>query len=80
MVKEITIYESFDGSRFDSLNDANNYEERLKNQAIRSLCNHDYDEWEDYMFTQSNKTSWKRNLITPLPSSCRTSRKISKSG
>ena len=55
MVKEITIYESFDGTRFDSLNDAENYEEGLKNQAIRSLCNHDYDEWEDYMFTLSKE-------------------------
>jgi len=53
MVKEITIYESFDGSRFDSLNEAHNYEERLRSQAIRSLCNHDYDGWEDYMFTRS---------------------------
>ena len=51
MVKEITIYETFDGSKFDSLHEANNYEGRLKNQAIKSLCNHDYDEWEDYMFT-----------------------------
>ena len=57
MVKEITIYESFDGTRFDSLNDAENYEEGLKNQAIRSLCNHDYDEWEDYMFTLSKENS-----------------------
>ena len=44
------------GSRFDSLHEANNYEDRLKNQAIRSLCNHDYDEWEDYMFTLSKET------------------------
>ena len=43
MVKEITIYEAFDGSRFDSLHEANNYEDRLRNQTIRSLCNHDYD-------------------------------------
>ena len=57
MVKEITIYESFDGTRFDSLTEANNYEERLKNQAIRALCNHDYDEWEDYMFTQSKENN-----------------------
>ena len=57
MVKEITIYESFDGSRFDWLNDAHSYEERLKNQAISSLCNHDYDGWEDYMFTKSKETS-----------------------
>jgi len=57
MVKEITIYESFDGTRFDSLNDAKNYEERLKNQAIRSLCNHDYDGWEDYMFTRPKETN-----------------------
>ena len=57
MVKEITIYESFDGTRFDSLNEAENYEERLKNQAIRSLCNHDYDEWEDYMFTLPKENS-----------------------
>ena len=64
MVKEITIYESFDGTRFDSLNDAENYEEGLKNQAIRSLCNHDYDAWEDYMFTRSRETDWKRKLIT----------------
>ena len=57
MVKKITIYEAFDGSKFDSLHEANNYEDRLKNQAIRLLCNHDYDEWEDYMFTLSNETS-----------------------
>jgi len=61
LVKKITIYESFDGSRFDSLNDANNYEERLKNQAISSLCNHEYDEWEDYIFNQSKGTNWKRS-------------------
>ena len=57
MVQEITIYEAFDGSRFDSLQEAHDYEDRLKNQAIRSLCNHDYDEWEDYMFTLSKETS-----------------------
>ena len=56
MVKEITIYESFDGTRFDSLNEAENYEECLKNQAIRALCNHDYEAWEDYMFTLSRET------------------------
>ena len=69
VVKEITIYESFDGTRFDSLNDAENYEEGLKNQAIRSLCNHDYDAWEDYMFTRSREPDWKLNLFTtPLNS------------
>ena len=57
MVKEITIYETFDGSRFDSLHEANNYEERLKNQAIRALCYHDYEGWEDYMFIQSKETN-----------------------
>ena len=57
VVTEITIYEAFGGSRFDSLHEANNYEDRLKNQAIRSLCNHDYDELEDYMFTLSKKTN-----------------------
>ncbi len=57
MVKEITIYESFDGTTFDSINDAKEYEERLKNDAIRSLCNHDYEEWEDYMFTRSIETN-----------------------
>ena len=57
VVKEITIYEAFDCSRFESLHEANNYEDRLKNQAIRSLCNHDYDEWEDYMFTLSKEIS-----------------------
>jgi len=59
VVKEITIYETFDGSRFDSLHEANNYEERLKNQAIRALCDHDYDGWEDYMFTQSKETNYQ---------------------
>ncbi len=57
VVKEITVCETFDGSRFDSLHKANNYEDRLKNQAIRALCNHDYDEWEDYMFTLAKKIS-----------------------
>ena len=57
VVKEITIYETFDGSRFDSLHEANNYEDRLKNQAIRSLCNHDYEALEDYMFTLSKETN-----------------------
>ncbi len=57
MIKEITIYESFDAKRFDSLNDAHNYEEGLKNQAISSLCNHDYDAWEDYMFTKLKETN-----------------------
>ena len=56
VVKEITIYESFDGTRFDSLNEAENYEECLKNQAKRALCNHDYEAWEDYMFTRSRET------------------------
>ena len=56
MVKEITIYEAFDGTRFDFQDEASNYEERLKNQAIRSLCNHDYEAWEDYMFTRSRET------------------------
>ena len=55
MVKEVTVYEAFDGSRFDSLHVASNYEVRLKNQAIRSLCNHDYDEWEDYIFAKSKE-------------------------
>ena len=59
MVKEITIYETFDGSRFDSLHEANNYEDRLKNQAIRSLCNHDYDEWEDLCSLYLRKTAKK---------------------
>ena len=49
MIKEITIYEAFDGSRFDSLHEANNYEDRLRN--------HDYDGWEDYMFTRSKETN-----------------------
>ena len=57
MVQEITIYEAFDGSRFDSLQEAHNYEERLKNQAIRALCNHDYDGWEDFMFAKSRETN-----------------------
>ena len=57
VVKEITIYETFDGTRFDSLHEANNYEELLKNQAISDLCNHDYDGWEDYMFTKSKETN-----------------------
>ena len=55
VVKEIIIYETFDGSRFDSLHEATNYEDRLKNQAIWSLCNHDHDEWEDYMLTTLSK-------------------------
>ncbi len=57
MIKKLTIYESFDGTRFDLLNDAKNHEERLKNEAIRSLCNHDLEEWEDYMFTLSKETN-----------------------
>ena len=57
MVKEITIYEAFDGTEFDSLHEAKNYEERLKNLAIRALCDHDYDGWEDYMVTRSKKTN-----------------------
>ena len=57
MVKEIAIYEAFDGSRCDSLHEDNNYEERIKNQAIRALCHHDYDGWEDYMFTKSEETN-----------------------
>ena len=57
MAKEITIYEAFDGTRFDSLNEAHNYEESLKNQAIRALCNHDYDGWEDYIFIRSNENN-----------------------
>ena len=57
MAKEITIYEAFDVSRFNSLNEANNYEVRLKNQTIRALCDHDYDGWEDYMFTRPEETN-----------------------
>ena len=72
MAKEITIYEAFDGSRFDSLHEANNYEVNLRNQAITALCNHDYDGWEDYIFTKSTETSWKRNSVTKPPKSCRT--------
>ena len=52
MVKKITVYEAFDGSRFDLIHEATNYEERLKNEAIRSLCNHEDEEWEDYMFNK----------------------------
>ena len=53
MIKEVTVYEAFDGARFDSFNEANNYEERLKDEAIKALCNHDYENWEDYIFTRS---------------------------
>ena len=59
MIKKLTIYESFDGKRFDSRNEANNYEERLKDDAIRALCNQNYEEWEDYMFTQSKVSAKK---------------------
>ena len=52
MIEKITVYETSDGSRFDLLNEAEDYEKRLKNTAIRSLCNHQYDEWEDYMFNK----------------------------
>ena len=62
MVKEITIYESFDGTRFDSLNEANNYEDRLKNQAIRALCNHDYDGWEDYICLLGQRKPTKKEI------------------
>ena len=51
MIKEITIYEACDGSRFDSLDEANHYETHLKNEAIRALCDHKHEEWEDYIFT-----------------------------
>ncbi len=57
MIKKLTVYESFDGERFNSLNDANNHEERLKDEAIRALCNHDYDKWEDYMLNQYKETN-----------------------
>ena len=42
----------FSSVGFESVtkNDANNYEERLKDQAISSLCNHDYDGWEDTVY------------------------------
>ena len=53
MIKTITVYQASDGSRFDLLNEAEDYEKRLKNSAIRSLCNHQYDEWEDYIFTRN---------------------------
>ena len=52
MIKKITVYETFDGSKFDLLYDAEYYEKSLKNAAIRLLCNHQDDEWEDYMFDQ----------------------------
>ena len=52
MIKVITVYQACDGSRFDLLHEAEDYEKRLKNAAIRSLCNHQYDEWEDYIFNQ----------------------------
>ena len=57
MIKKLTVYESFDGKRFDSRNDANNHEERLKVDAIRALCDHNYDEWDDYMFIRSKGTN-----------------------
>ena len=53
LIKKIAIYETCDGSRFDQLYEAEDYENRLKNKAINSLCNHQYDEWEDYMFNQN---------------------------
>ena len=56
MAKKLTVYECFDGERFDSLEDAENYEKGLQNEAIRALCNHDYDKWEDYIFTRSQAT------------------------
>ena len=59
MAKEITIYEIFDGSRFDFFHEAHNYEDRLNKQFIRSLCNHDYDEWKDYMFNLSKEIAPK---------------------
>ena len=52
MIEKITVYETSDGSRFNLLNEAEDYEKRLKNAAIRSLCNHQYDEWEDYLLSQ----------------------------
>ena len=52
MIKKVTVYEAFDGSRFDLLNEANNYEEQMKNAAIKALCNHQYEEWEDYIFNR----------------------------
>jgi len=52
VIEKITVYEAFDGSRFDLPHEAEDYEQRLKNAAIRSLCNHQYDEWEDYIFNQ----------------------------
>ena len=71
MIKELTVYEAFDGTRFDSLNEANNYEERLKNEAIKALCNHDYENWEDYIFTRSYEVTenWDimKSPITFLP-------------
>ena len=53
MAKQITIYESFDGERFDSLEEAESHEECLKQAAIRSLCNHYYEEWDDYIESTS---------------------------
>jgi len=53
VIKKVTIYESLDGKRFDSRNEANHYEDHLKDDAIRALCNHNYEEWEDYMFIRS---------------------------
>ena len=52
MIEKITVYETFDGSRFDLLHEAEDYEKRLQNAAIRSLCNHQYDECEDYIFNK----------------------------
>ena len=52
LIEKKTVYETSDGSRFDLLHEAEDYEKRMKNAAIRSLCNHQYDEWEDYMFNQ----------------------------
>ncbi len=57
MIKKLTVYEAFDGTRFDSFDEANNYEDRLKDEAIKALCNHDYENWEDYMFTRSNEVT-----------------------
>ena len=57
MIKKLTVYKSFEGERFNSLNDANNHEERLKDEAIRALCNHHYDKWKDYMLTRYKETN-----------------------
>ena len=56
MWSKITTYEAFDGQDLILFTKPITTEDSFDNQAVRLLCNYDYDQREDYMFTLSKET------------------------